>query len=201
MPWSETTIRSIGSCSRESCWRRISHQLVDMRHRSSGLRAVGPVLMPGVIDVGIVKRDQVGTLRRRQAQPGDDLIDALVIGKVIVEIQVIGGPAAINLGLRAGPEEAGAAHALLLRQHPQRRASVPASVALRGRIAVGVKLLARPDRRTCWPRCRGARDKVRSPGCSDWERSATDRKGSFPERRSRPRAANANKCLAPYFLA
>ena len=113
-----------------------------MSHRGSGLRAVGPVLVPGVIDVGIVKRDQVGALRRRQAQPGNHLIDALVIGKVIVEIQVIGGAAAVNLGLRAGPEEARAAHALLLRQHPQRRASVPAAVTLRRRIAVGIKLLA-----------------------------------------------------------
>ena len=85
----------------------------------------------------------MGPLRRRQLQPGDDLIDALFIGKVIVEMQIIRGPPAINFGLRTGPEEAGAAHALFFRQAPQGGASIPASVAIRLWITVGVSLFAR----------------------------------------------------------
>src|ERR1700722_16559118 len=108
-----------------------------MRDRSLGVRAVGSILMTGVIDVGVIERDQMGPLRRRQSEPGYDLIYALFIGKVVVEMQVVSGPRSIYLGLGAGPEETGAAHALPFRQDPQRGASIPASVALRAWVAVG----------------------------------------------------------------
>src|SRR6202034_2834653 len=114
-----------------------------MRDRSRGGGAVGPILMSGMVVVGVIEGDQVGPLCRRQLQPGDDLIDALFIGEVIVEMQVIRGAPTIDFSLRAGPEEASAPHALLFRQAPQWGASIPTAVAIRIRIAVGVSLFPR----------------------------------------------------------
>ncbi len=136
IPWSETTIRSIGQLQPGEFRPQISHQLIDVLHRGGSLRAVGSILMPGMIDIRVIERDKVRPLRGRHAQPGNDLFDALVIRKVVVKLEVVGWPLAGNLRLRAGPKEARAAHALLLRQHPQRNAAVPASVAVGGRIVI-----------------------------------------------------------------
>jgi len=99
--------------------------------------------MTGVIDRRIVEGDEVGPLRGRQTQPGDDLLDPLVVREMVVELEVVGWPHSGNFRLGAGPEEARTAHALLLRQHPQRRAPVPASIGSSGGVVIGIALLAR----------------------------------------------------------
>jgi hypothetical protein len=61
------------------------------------LGAIGSVLVPGMIDGRIIKGDEVRALLRREAQPGDDLVDPLFVGKAIIEFEVLGGTAAVNL--------------------------------------------------------------------------------------------------------
>jgi hypothetical protein len=75
-------------------------------------------------------------------EPGDDLVDAFFVGKFIVEGEVVAGPDALNGGLGAGPEEAGAPHALLLGEDPEGGSAIPTAVGFAGLVGIGVALLA-----------------------------------------------------------
>lgn len=96
--------------------------------------------MAGVIGVAVVESDEVRALRWRQLEPRDDLVDALFVVEGVVEVDVLVGPFAGDLGLGAGPEEGGGAHSVLLGQRPERSAAVPASVAICLVVFVGITL-------------------------------------------------------------
>ena len=88
----------MGRCSCGRSAQRRAYQLVDVLDGSRGLRAVGPELVTGMIDGRIVKGDEVRALLGGQAQPGEYLVDALFVGKAIVEFEVVGGAAGVDLG-------------------------------------------------------------------------------------------------------
>ena len=66
----------------------------------------------------VVEGDEVGALFGWEFEPCDDLVDALFVGEMVVELEVVAGADALNCGFGSGPEEAGGAHALLLGEHP-----------------------------------------------------------------------------------
>ena len=77
----------------------------------------------------------MGAVGGGQTQPGENLVDACVLVDLVIEVQIVGGLIAGDLGLGTGPEETGSAHALAFGEAPQRRAAVPASIGHRGRVA------------------------------------------------------------------
>src|SRR5271154_4162573 len=114
-----------------------------MMHGGSHLIGIRTVGVSRVVDVGIVERDEVRTKLRRQLQPRNHLIDALLIVELVVEVQVIRRTFALDLGLGARPEETRRPHALLLGQHPKRRTAIPTAVAVGLRLRIDIGLVAR----------------------------------------------------------
>ena len=114
-----------------------------MADGGGGLRRVGAEFVAVVIDVGIIKSDEVGALLGRELEPGDHLIDARRIGKLIVEMKIVGRALAGDLSLRAGPEKTGGAHSLLLGKRPERDAAVPGAVEFGLLIRHRIRRLAR----------------------------------------------------------
>src|ERR1700674_1664541 len=91
-------------------------------------RSVRTLRVPRMGYVGIVKRNEVRSLFSRKLQPGDDLVDSLLVWKLVVERQIVAGPFALYLRFRTRPEKACCTHSLLFREHPKRRTSIPASI-------------------------------------------------------------------------
>ena len=114
-----------------------------MMNRRPHLVGVRAIVVSGVVDVGIVKRDEMRSKIRRQLQPRDHLIDTLFIVELLVEAQIVRRAFALDLRLRARPEEARRAHSLLLCQHPKRRAAIPAAIAVGLDLRVDISLFAR----------------------------------------------------------
>ena len=114
-----------------------------MAHRGAGFGRVRAEAVAGVIDLTEVECDEVRTLGLGERQPLHDLIDARLVGYGVVIVQVVARPLAGDLCLRAGPEEAGCAHALLLCQRPERHTAIPGAIGYCLRIVEGVALLAR----------------------------------------------------------
>src|ERR1700758_1581585 len=97
---------------------KISDHSVHMMDSRSHLLGVRAINVPSVVDIGVIKSNEMRSEFRRQFQPRNDLIDALFIIELIVEAQIIRGTCSLNLSLRARPEEACRPHPLLLRQDP-----------------------------------------------------------------------------------
>ena len=89
-----------------------------MENGGADFGAVGAELMSVMVGLGVVEGDEVGALFGWELEPFDDLVDALFVGEVGVEMEVVAGADALDRSLGAGPEEAGGAHALLLGEDP-----------------------------------------------------------------------------------
>ena len=101
--------------------------VVNGRPHLFSVRAIG---VAGMVDVGIVKGDEVGAKLWRQLQPRYDLVHTFFIIQLVLELQIIRGAFAVNLGLGTGPEETGRSHALLLCQYPERRAAIQTAIGV-----------------------------------------------------------------------
>src|SRR5581483_10600845 len=120
---------------------QLSDQRIHMPDCLSNLRTAGAIIVSGMVYVRAVERNEVRTLVYRKLKPGDHLFNAPLIGKPVIEMQVIAWPHILDCGFRPRPEEAGRTHALFLSQYPERRAAIPAAIAVCLRIFVGIALL------------------------------------------------------------
>jgi hypothetical protein len=57
-----------------------------MMDRICGLLAVGTELVTRMVNVRVIKSDEVRPLRSRQTQPSDDLLNARFVREVIIEV-------------------------------------------------------------------------------------------------------------------
>ena len=105
-----------------------AHDVVEVMDGGASLFGIGAEVVACVVCVGVVDGDEVRPLRRRQAEPLDDLIDSFAVIELIVEEHVVGGALAGDLCHGTGPEDGCCAHALLLGERPERRAAVPSTV-------------------------------------------------------------------------
>ena len=97
----------------------LADQGVDFQHGGFGFGGVGTELVAGVVDVGVVEGDEVGAGGFGLLEPGEHLVDAGGFVYLVVEFEVVGGALIGDFGFRAGPEEAGGAHALAFREGPE----------------------------------------------------------------------------------
>src|SRR6266478_4831505 len=112
---------------------------------NSGTHLVGvrTIVVSGVVDIGIVESDEMRSKLRRQLQPRNHLINALLIVELVIKVQVVRRTFTLYLGLRARPEETRRPHSLLLCQHPQRRTAIPTAITIGQRLRIDIRLFAR----------------------------------------------------------
>src|ERR1019366_6358171 len=105
-----------------------SDHLIDMPDRLTSFWRLRSIRVSRMVCVRVVQSDEMRSPLRWKPQPRDDLLDAFLVGKLVVEPEVVAGPFPLYLRFRTRPEETCRSHSLLFRQHPQGRPSIPAPV-------------------------------------------------------------------------
>ena len=78
---------------------QLSYECIDVFYSLGNLRTSGPILVPGMVHIGVVKSNEVRALFFRQLEPGKHLVDTLLVRKFIVKVQIVAGADIFNSGL------------------------------------------------------------------------------------------------------
>src|ERR1700687_5041492 len=101
-----------------------------MPHRLASFWSLWSIRVSCMVCIRVVQSDEMRSLLRWKPQPRDNLHDSFLVGKLVIEREVVAGPLSLNLRFRTRPEETCRSHSLFFRQHPQGCPSVPAPVCL-----------------------------------------------------------------------
>ena len=79
----------------------LAHEVVDVEDGGADFGAVGAELVSAMVGLVVVEGDEVGALFGWELEPFDDLVDALFVGELGVEVQVVGWGGRLEWRLRS----------------------------------------------------------------------------------------------------